>query len=68
MTERLDVLHAALRETVVRRYREGDVAAIEAGRYGDADYLPADEHPEYQGQWQQNRCAFNPDASLLQTP
>ena len=64
VSERLDVLHAALRETVVRRYRELDGAAVEAGRYGDADYLPADEEPNYQGQWQQNRCAFNPEASL----
>ena len=55
MSERLDVLHAALREFVVRRYRERDVAAVEAGQFGEADYLPADEEPEYQEQWQQNR-------------
>ena len=55
LSERLDVLHAALRELVVRRFRDRDVAAVEAGRFGDVDFLPADEEPGFQEQWQQNR-------------
>ena len=57
LSERLDVLHPALRELVVRRYRERDLAAVEAGGSGDADFLPADEEPDYQEQWQRNRSA-----------
>ena len=55
LSEHLEVLHGALRELVVRRYRERDVAAVEAGQFGDAESLPADEEPGYQEQWQQNR-------------
>ena len=58
LSERLDVLNAALRELVVRRYRERDMTAIEAGRLGDVDFLPADEEPGYREQWQQNRPVF----------
>ena len=60
LSERLDVLHAALRELVVRRYRERDMTAIEAGRLGDVDFLPADEEPGYREQWQQNRPVPRP--------
>jgi hypothetical protein len=62
LSERLDVLHASLRELVVRRYRERDIAAVEAGHFGEAGYLPAIEEPEYQEQWQQNRYS---SASVL---
>ena len=55
LSEQLDVLHGTLRELVVRRFRETDMAAIEAGRFGEAERLPADEVPDYQEQWQHNR-------------
>lgn len=36
------------------------MTAIEAGRLGDVDFLPADEEPGYREQWQQNRPVFKP--------
>ena len=59
LSEHLDVLHGTLRELVVRRFREPDMAAIEAGRFGEAECLPADEVPDYQEQWQRNRSSPN---------
>ena len=55
LSEHLDVLHGTLRELVVRRFRDTDIAAIEAGHFGEAERLPADEVPDFQEQWQRNR-------------
>ena len=63
MSEHLDVLHGSLRELVVRRFQETDLASIEAGRFGEAEHLPADEAPDYQEQWQRNRSI--PDHSII---
>ena len=64
LSEHLDVLHGTLRELVVRRFREPDMAAIEAGRFGEAERLPADEVPDYKGQWRGNRSFPNIPAFL----
>ena len=34
------------------------MAAVEAGRLGEAEFLPADEEPGYREQWQQNRWVY----------
>jgi hypothetical protein len=53
--ERLADSHAVLRELTVRRYRPPDLARIEAGGF-EADEVPADEDPDFQQQYQHNRC------------
>ncbi len=60
MAEHLDNLNAIVRELVVRRYKPADIKKIEAGEYGDVNEIPADEDPEFQSQYQRNRCARMP--------
>jgi hypothetical protein len=57
LSEKLHNLNAVLRELVVRRYRPTDLRRVEAGEYGDLQDIPADEDPDFQLHFQQNRCA-----------
>ena len=65
LSEHLDVLHGTLRELNVRRFRDTDMAAVKAGRFGEAEFLPADEVPDYQEQWQRNRSPPAPQNAFL---